>query len=65
MPKKQPQIKLKKVWLCLNCHSDNVYSDLNSGKYKCFDCQCDVEVISCRVPEDAKVLGFQVVNEDG
>lgn len=72
--------KIKQVWICDNCGSDNVQSkqwvNLNDNSvggdamyddddYWCEDCQEHHGVTLVTLKDDAKVIGFQVVGEEG
>ena len=71
--------KVKKLWLCPHCGSDNVetknwvhantgkvsdYDNGEEGNGYCNDCEEHGELILSDVKADAEVVGFQVVSND-
>jgi len=70
--------KVKTVWLCPHCGSDNVeiknWVNANTGEVGtdceedegyCLDCEKRGELILSSVKASAEIVGFQVVGEDG
>jgi hypothetical protein len=70
--------KTKQIWLCGSCGSDNVeiknWVNPNTGEVGtdceeelayCQDCETHSELILSTVKASAKVIGFQVVGDDG
>ena len=70
--------KTKQIWLCGSCGSDNVeiknWVNPNTGEVGtdceddlayCQDCETHSELILSTVKATAKVIGFQVVGDDG